>query len=308
MVERQTQVATSGKWRPQRSGEESATGPWIARVEAHCTCTLHSWDLKYLKKHIRPQPWHLWQFGEGEQYHFLTGCLEVHWMYAIVFHWKICWFVLRLMAEQAASSTGQSASSTASSSKCAPVCLNSTLLHESVHLLKFLETLLGLPVNLWSLHEIYTGQSWLMCSLILLLFLQYLRKKDETLKPKQKKWMQCVQWSKKREKKREGTSSSWSYNSYSWPISLPHCHSFICTRSFESEPYRGEVTKINLEYRTMDGQWFLASGNMKFVLQEHEIYERFFKHRVCSSVEHVFVSWSEAEASALGPYLNDNNI
>ena len=30
----------------------------------------------------------LWQFGEGEQYHFLTGCLEVHWMYAIVFHWK----------------------------------------------------------------------------------------------------------------------------------------------------------------------------------------------------------------------------
>lgn len=212
------------------------------------------------------------------------------------------------MAEQAASSTGQSASSTASSSKCAPVCLNSTLLHESVHLLKFLETLLGLPVNLWSLHEIYTGQSWLMCSLILLLFLQYLRKKDETLKPKQKKWMQCVQWSKKREKKREGTSSSWSYNSYSWPISVPHCHSFICTRSFESEPYRGEVTKINLEYRTMDGQWFLASGNMKFVLQEHEIYERFFKHRVCSIVEHVFVSWSEAEASALGPYLNDNNI
>lgn len=88
MVERQTQVATSGKWRPQRSGEESATAPWIARVEAHCTCTLHSWDLKYLKKHIRPQPWHLWQFGEGEQYHFLTGCLEVHWMYAIVFHWK----------------------------------------------------------------------------------------------------------------------------------------------------------------------------------------------------------------------------
>ena len=58
----------------------------------------------------------------------------------------------------------------------------------------------------------------------------------------------------------------------------------------------------------MDGQWFLASGNMKFVLQEHEIYERFFKHRVCSIVEHVFVSWSEAEASALGPYLTDNNI
>lgn len=50
MVEWQTQVAMWWKWRPQRSGEESATAPWIARVKAHCTCTLHSWDLMNLKK------------------------------------------------------------------------------------------------------------------------------------------------------------------------------------------------------------------------------------------------------------------
>ena len=163
------------------------------------------------------------------------------------------------MAEQAASSTGQSASSTASSSKCAPVCLNSTLLHESVHLLKFLETLLGLPVSQplkpsWNLHwselvNVFTHTPAVSA----------VSKEEGWDSEAEAEEVNAVCAVKQiKGEKREGTSSSWSYNSYSWPISLPHCHSFICTRSFESEPYRGEVTKINLEYRTMDGQWFLA--------------------------------------------------
>ena len=258
MVERQTQVATSGKWRPQRSGEESATAPWIARVEAHCTCTLHSWDLKYLKKHIRPQPWHLWQFGEGEQYHFLTGCLEVHWMYAIVFHWK--YMLVCTKADGWASSFVDWPISFVQSilikvCSCVPQFYFTSSVSSFAEVSGNLAWFACQPLKpSWNLHwselvNVFTHTPAVSA---------VSKEEGWDSEAEAKKWMQCVQWSKKREKKREGTSSSWSYNSYSWPISLPHCHSFICTRSFESEPYRGEVTKINLEYRTMDGQWFLA--------------------------------------------------
>ena len=43
----QDQVRRRGEWWPQRCGGRSENASWTARVETPCTCTQHSWDLKY---------------------------------------------------------------------------------------------------------------------------------------------------------------------------------------------------------------------------------------------------------------------